>query len=368
MPKLATTALVALIAALALSRTGMSALHVHLALAAGMLPLMVGAMLHFAPVLTRSGAARRSVAALPWLALLSGLTVVGAFAVPAWLIMGRNIAAGLALSAALAVLGWMTARSRAALSPAHPGLRWYQAALGCFALAMLSVLAMSLWPEHTLALKRFHLHLNTLGLIGLTAVGTLQVLLPTAVGEMDGQAATRLRRDLPLVLGGTLLIAGGAAWRTELAWLGMVLWLVPVVRMSAAWWRSYRPAVFSWHGAAPSLAGAAMGFLLILLLGPWHAGGGIVAADAAHGFIAAFLLPLVTGAVSQLLPLWLRPGVQDAWHTELRKALGRWSGLRAILLVGGGLALTLGNPAGWLAVAVGMALFVVQLPAIFTKK
>lgn len=368
MPKLAAITFVALITALLLSRTGMPALHVHLALAVGMLPLMVGAMLYFAPVLTRSGEAGRLVSRLPWLAMLGGLTVVGAFAVPGWMEPGRLVAAALGMGVALTLLGWMGGRSRMALGPAHPCLRWYQAALGCFALALLAVPAMSLWPEHYLALKRFHLHLNTLGLIGLTAVGTLHVLMPTATGQPDGQAAARLRSGVVPALGGTLLVAAGAAWSSELAWLGVALWLVPLFRLLVAWGHGNRQRIVVWHGVPPSLAAAGVGFALALLLGPLHGVGWIAAQDAAHGFIAGFLLPLVTGAVSQLLPLWLRPGVQNAWHESVRAALGKWGGLRGLLFACGGLTVTLGWRSGWLLIGAGMALFLIQLPVVFTKK
>lgn len=368
MPFLAATAFATFIAAFVLSRTGIPALHVHVALAMGMLPLMFGAMLYFAPVLTRSRDTGRAMTHLPWLALLGGATLVAAFARPEWQEPGRNLAAGLESGATLLLLGWMTARSRAALGPAHPCLHWYQAALGCFIAALLAVAAMSIWPEHHLALKRLHLHLNTVGLIGLTAVGTLHVLLPTAVGQADANAASRLRSGLPWALGGTLLIAAGAAWQPGLAWLGTLLWLVPVMRLLAAWAKLFHQQIWVPHGVAPSLAIAGAGLAIALLLGPFHGSGWISPQNAAHGFIAAFLLPLVTGAVSQLLPLWLRPGVQSAWHDNVRARLGQWGGLRALFFGCGGLLVMLGQSAGWLASAAGMALFLVQLPAVFTKK
>lgn len=367
MSYLALTTLFAFLAALAFSGSGMSALHVHLALAVGMLPLMFGAMLYFAPVLTRSGDAGRGMARLPWLALLGGATVVVAFAQPQWLEPGRNVAALLALGGAGLLLGWMTARSRAALGPAHPCLYWYQAALGCFVLALLSIAAMSVWPEQTVALKRLHLHLNLLGLIGLTAVGTLHVLLPTATGQPDPQVAAHLRSGLPWALSGTLLVALGAAWLTELAWLGALLWLTPLLRLLIAWARLQHSWIIAIHGVPPSLAMAGVGLTLVVLLGPLHGGGWISPQNAAHGFIAAFLAPLVTGALGQLLPLWLRPGVHQKWHEKVRAGLGKWSGLRALLFLCGGLMITLGWPAGGLLIGAGMALFLVQLPVVFTK-
>jgi hypothetical protein len=340
-----------------------SAAHVHLALAAGAMPLIMGAMLHFAPVLTRSGAPAATLRLLPWLAQGGGIIVTLAFLFPAFLVAGRNLAVLLALAAAATLVIWMWRRGRRALGKPHPCLDWYLAALACLVLALLAIIAMTLWPGQYLAFKRLHLHLNTLGLIGLTAIGTVQVLLPTAAGRPDIQVAGRLRQDLKYALAATLLIAAGAAWFSWLAWLGTALWSVPLYRLLAAWMNQYRNEIFTWHGAAPSLAVAPLGFALTLLTGALHAGGYIQASGVGHAFIFAFLLPLVTGAVSQLLPIWLRPGAQTPWHEGMRRQLGRWSGIRALLFLGGGLAAAGGWRVGMALAAMGLALFIAQLLA-----
>lgn len=343
-----------------------AAAHVHLALAIGALPLIMGAMLHFAPVLTRSGAPAPPLRGLPFLAQASGAIVTLAFVFPDFLIAARNLAALGALVAALTLALWMWQRGRQALGKPHPGLNWYLAALACLILALLAILAMNGWPEHTLALKRLHLHLNTLGLIGLTALGTVQVLLPTAVGRGDAEVALRLRQGLAPAVAGTGLIALGAAGFPWLGGLGLLLWALPLYRLLAAWVRHYRAEIFAWHGAAPSLAAAVLGFALTLLCGALHGGGLIASAAIGHAFITAFLLPLVSGAVSQLLPIWFRPGAQTAWHVAMWRQLGRWGGVRALLFLGGALALAGGFPAGMALAAAGLALFVVQLLAAFT--
>lgn len=345
-----------------------SAVHAHLALAIGAMPLIMGAMLHFAPVLTRSGAPAAPLRLLPWLAQGGGVIVTLAFIFPAFLVIGRNLAALLALAAAAALAVWMWRRGQQTLGQPHPGLNWYLAALACLVLALLAVIAMSLWPEHYLALKRLHLHLNTLGLIGLTAIGTVQVLLPTATGKPDMQVAGRLRGDLKYAFAATLLVAVGAAWGSwtilaGLAWVGLALWLFPLCRLMVAWLKLYRRDIFNWHGAAPSLAVAPFGLVLALLFGALHGGGLVPASGVAHAFIFAFLLPLVTGAVSQLLPIWLRPGAQTPWHGEMRRQLGRWGGIRALLFLGGGLAAAVGWRAGIAAAVLGLMLFVGQLLA-----
>jgi len=343
-----------------------AALHVHLALALGALPLIMGAMLHFAPVLTRSGAPAVAMRRLPGLALTGGAIVTLAFIFPDFQVAGRNLAASFALAAAVTLTLWMRRRGQQALGKPHPGLNWYLAALLCLMLALLAILAMNLWPEHTLALKRLHLHLNTLGLIGLTAIGTLQVLLPTAVGRADAQVAGRLRRDLAPAFAATVLIALGAAWFPWLTWLGLLLWSLPLYRLLAGWWQQYRGEIFTWHGATPSLAAAPLGLAATLLCGALHGKGTIAPGAIGHLFIAAFLLPLVSGAVSQLLPIWLHPGAQTPWHAAMRQQLGRWGGVRALLFLGGAVLAAGGLPAGMALAGGGLLMFIAQLLAAFT--
>jgi hypothetical protein len=344
-----------------------SAAHVHLALAAGALPLIFAAMLHFVPVLTRSGAPLPALRWLPLPVLAGGALLTLAFLFPPFLAAGRHIATFLTLLAAVVLLLWMGLRGRQALGKPHPGLHWYAAALACLILALLTVFAMSVWPQHYLAWKRLHLHLNTLGLIGMTAVGTVQVLLPTAVGRPDAQSAGRLRSDWPLALIGTLLAASGAAsGLSGLSWGGLALWLFPLGRLLARWFALYREEIFAWHGAAPALAAATLGLGLALLAGALHALGVVSSGGTGHAFVLAFLLPLVTGAVSQLLPVWLHPGAQTPWHEEMRLRLGRWGGARALLFLGGALLAAADVTFGLALAGVALLLFMAQLLAALT--
>ena len=220
---------------------------------------------------------------------------------------------------------------------------------------------MALWPEQRLALKSLHLHLNTVGFIGLTAIATLQVLLPTVVGRPDKQAGTRLHQDLKWALGGTLLISIGAAWVKPLAYLGALLWIIPLMRLGKVWLTLYFPDIRQPHGAASSLAAALIGYFAVLLFGSLHAAGILSPADTAHAFILAFLFPLVTGAVSYLLPIWARPGMQTAWHAQVRQRLGAGGGYRAVLFLAGGILLGLGWRGGLVLSVAALAAFLLQL-------
>lgn len=335
------------------------AAHIHLALAVGVMPLIHGAMSHFVPVLTRSRQAEGRIGWLLVAILVAGLSAFGQF-VSYVLPFAAMLAAVLASAASGSFAWWAWRRGKTALGSPHPCLYWYLAALLCLVLGLAAVLAMELWPAQRLALKRLHLHLNTLGFIGITAVATLQVLLPTVAGRPDKQSAARLRSDLPLALGGTLLVACGAAWQPWLSGLGLALWGVPVLRLAIAWQQNFSPEIWRLHGAAPLLAAALAGFACTLLAGVLHAAGWRDATGGAHLYIFAFLFPLVSGAVGHLLPLWLRPGQQTAWHARLRTRLTLAAGMRAVLFLAGGGLVASGARIGIFLALAALAMFLLQ--------
>lgn len=359
LPALVFSALVAFAVALLWSPYAGRAAALHLVLAVGAMPLIFGAMSHFIPVLTRTRGAPPVLAILPVLALGGGALAVSAFSV-AGMFWGRYAGALLAGGAAGALLIWSGRRRASMLGRPHPGLAWYQAALACLLLALLAILAGAIWPQQTIALRRLHLHLNTLGFVGLTALGTLVVLLPTVAGRPDPQVGPWLKRELPWAIAGTLLVATGAAWFSPLAWIGGVLWALPPVRLGARWLSLYRAEILAAHGAAPLLAAALGGLLLSVIFGA------VAALDAFRGtqpaflFVAGFMLPLVSGAATQLLPVWLRPGVQGAWHADLRGRLGRYGGSRAILYCVAGMAAGMGFDEGLMLAAATLVWFLLQ--------
>lgn len=350
LPVLAIAALLSLATAGVLLLTGQAVpqLAAHLAFALGVLPLILAAMGYFVPVLTRSGAVGVAARWPPLLALAGGAVAVFSFASD-FSPMLLSLAAALGGLAALSLGAWTLDRARRMFGPRHRGLDWYLGALGFLLLALMAVLLMPLFPSQRNALRLFHLHANLLGFVGLTALGTLQVLLPTCLGEADRDAALRLRRDLKWALAGALLVAIGASallptsvstMAPALAMLGAALYGVVVLRMLFAWYFRFGKGLLQWHGAAPSLAAATLGMLGMLVLGAAHGAGWLPARPAVAGFVIAFLLPLVSGAAGHLLPVWLRPGVQGPWHQALRARLCRWGGVRGLLLLLVGLAIS----------------------------
>lgn len=342
------------------SNTLMPMAAAHVAFAVGIVPLIFGAMLHFVPVLTRGSSPHRLIAALPFVAQLVGVLVVCILQglLPRWLL---HLAATLDLALALVLAIWMLLRARRALGAPHPGWRWYAASLAMLVLALVAVppLAVGLAP---VALRNFHLHLNTFGFIGLAALGTLPVLLPTALGRPDTQAAHWLRRRLPVALAGILTLAVGAALATPVAIVGSAFLAVVALGLLAHWGRSFGWKILLSDGAAAPLAAATGFYGLLQLAGVGHglrvtSPDGLVAA-----FAAGFLFPLVTGALTQLLPVWRHPGPQTPVRLEMRRRLARFGGLRALLLPAAGVLLVMRlAPAGAVLAGVALLLFVADL-------
>lgn len=319
--------LLVLLAGLGLPRLagGPPALWAHTVFALAVLPLIVAAMQHFAPVLARSRGAGIWLSRLPLLVLIAGFSVVAVFA--GWLPWtSLAIGASVALLAAWFMMGWMRSLAKRALGGAHPGLNWYIAAVAALAMAMLAIMASIVWPAASAGLRSFHLYLNLYGFVGMTAVGTLQVLMPTAVGRPDPEVSLRLKNDLIWAMAGSVLMALGAATLKPLLWLGVACWLWPVARLAMAWLRYFRPYIFAWHGIAPILFAALIGFAAALI--------GTVYFDAMplSIFLPGFLFALVSGAAAQLIPVWMAPR-EPLTHAPAWCHLGHLGGVRAVLFM-----------------------------------
>lgn len=325
-------------ALLALSGVGSPLAVAHLAFAVGIVPLIFAAMTHFVPVLTRTGDPSRLILRLPIAAQLSGLLAVTAMQglIP-YVVLYLAATVDLVLAAVL--LNWIAGRSRATLGSPHPGWRWYGAALGCLMLALLAILQIVFWPQYWQSLRNFHLHLNTIGLLGLAALGTLPVLLPTALGKPDPEAAGWLRRRLWLVAGGAVVIGVGAAVVWPFAAPGAALVLVAALGLVGQWSRRFGFSAMLADGVSASLLASVAGLLLALASGVAHGAGLTAGRLTLLAWAVGFLLPLVTGALSQLLPVWRWPGPIIPARGIMRQKLaatGRW---RAALFLASAAAL-----------------------------
>jgi hypothetical protein len=336
----------------------------HLFFAAGALPLIFGAIVHFVPVLTRTGTPSGAIRFIPIPVQIASVVTVGSLAglLPYRLLHVTATVVGIA---AVVLLVWVSRCLRATLGTPHPGARWYGAALLCLFFAVTSVPVWLAVPELRQSLRLFHLHANTVGFIGLAALGTLPVLLPTALSRPDPRATLRLRGDLPWAVAGVLLIAAGAASAAWLSLIGAMLMLWGVVRMLLAWGRAYRlPGLFG-DGATLPLFAATMGFGVLMLHGIVHGLSLWSARPSILGFVGLFLLPLVTGALSQLLPVWRHPGMDSTQRRAMRARLVQGGYFRAGLFVTAGLLLLAEVAWGWVLLLVGVGLFAFSLLKAF---
>lgn len=313
-------------AGLALSGMGSPVAAAHVAFAVGILPLILAAMIHFVPVLTRTGDAERYIRSIPYGAQFFGLGVPLAMlgSLPYHSIL---VTAAVDIVLAAILLAWFRRRTKATLGSPHPGWRWYAAALVCLIAALCAVIAMILWPAVWHAGRLFHLHLNTLGLVGLAAFGTLPVLLPTALGKPDPDAAAWLKRRLWLLTGSAIAVAIGSAVGWPLSVAAGSLLFIGVFSLLGQWLRRNGWAKLLSDGVTASLVAAVVGYLLTIAAGAAHAAKLFATNTAVWAWGIGFLLPLVTGALSQLLPVWRWPGPQTPARHLMRQYLaanGKW--------------------------------------------
>ncbi len=357
-----TTASLTLLALLAsvvltLTESGSPVAVAHLAFAVGIVPLIFAAISHFVPVLTRTGDPEKRISWLPGLLQISGLFVVATLQgwLPRWVlhpIVTVDVILGLIF------LHWILGRAKRCLGAPHPGWRWYVAALSCLLLALFVVPLLTAVPAWYGPLRAIHLHLNTLGLIGLAALGTLPVLLPTVIGQGDPDAADWLRRRLWPALAGVFAVSLGAGLFWWLAVPGAAILFVVGFGLLGQWIRHYGVRRLLSDGAAASLVAAFLGLLINLTAGVAHAANLLAGRPAIAAWALGFLLPLVTGALSQLLPVWRWPGPVIPARALMRQKLAASGVWRAAFFLLGGLALLAGIPeVGGLFAGLAIGLF-----------
>lgn len=348
-------------------RGGATIISYHIIFAIGVVPLILGAIIHFVPVLTRSRSPATIIRILPFIALFGGFMVTMYFAFPKTLPYGHTLGASIIVIAVVSLVVWAYRLRLKAIGNPHSCLDWYLAALLCLLIALGAILVGYFIPSQHTTLRLIHLHLNTLGFISFTAIGTLQVLMPTVAQRPDPNVASRMHNQLKWIVAGTFIIAFGTAWHHNLTWIGLALLVIPIFRIFKSWIQLYSKDIFRIHGAAPALAVALCGYVIALIIGSIYAYHQSQFNPIAT-FIIAFLMPLVTGAVSFLLPLWLRPGQQTPWHLAARKHLGFSGGLRALILMTGGIMVGLGYEPGWYLAIFAVGTFAIQTLAIFIRQ
>ncbi|SCL33176.1 hypothetical protein GA0070624_4674 [Micromonospora rhizosphaerae] len=236
-----------------------------------------------------------------------------------------GVAGAVVVFAAVAAhLAWLAARLHAALPTRFAvTVRYYLAAAIALLVGIPVGAAMLVVDEPARPrLLLFHAHVNLLGWVTLTVLGTLLTLWPTVLRTRMAEDAVRAATAaLPLVVTGLVLLGTGllAWWRTV---IGAGLVLVVLGALTAL-----RPAFAAARGRPPgSFAGwsiaAAAGWLLVALaLDAWTLLGSAAPDPAAERF-GAVLVPLLVGFVGQILLgslSYLLPVVLGGGPAEVRR-------------------------------------------------
>ncbi len=300
----------------------------HLILTMGAFPLIIGAMIYFTPTLTRSSPPSGWIGWLPVPAFIAGGAAFMAVSHDFNLIY---IAAPLGIMVCSGLLYWMQSRSAASLGGPHPGLAWYQAALLFLIAGLVAIIAARSAPEWWWQLRNVHRTANLMGFLGLTTIGTLQVFLPTVGRYPDPETGLRLKRHLKIAVAGSVLAMAGAAEIPYCDLAGRLVWLYPLLALAWSPWhnreRMNRPS-----GAILPLLAALWGFIGLVISGE--------VANLPYLF-TFFLFPLVTGAMSHLLPLWWWPGMPTPRRDQAQALLGRCGILLVVGFYGAGVAAAL---------------------------
>jgi hypothetical protein len=273
---------------------------------------------HFAAAILRTPAPANRRGEAVRLAVLNagviGVLYAGALG-PPWLGVAF---AGCVFAAVTAHLGVLARWLRRALPARFAVTVHYYLAAGIALLAGIPAGAWMLLVDdaHRPRLLLFHAHVNLLGFVTLTVLGTLLTLWPTVLRtRMVDAAPHAARRALPLALAGLFGVALGClAWWPLLAAGGVVVFGAAVAMTAVPVFVTARqrpPASFATWSIAAGLC------WLLIALG-WDAVSLLTAADVAGAadrfdtillsFGGGFVAQVLLGALSYLLPMALGGG------------------------------------------------------------
>lgn len=286
---------------------------VHLAFVGGATQLIVGAMAFFAATLLLTDAPPRWLTRAQWALVNAGALALAGSALLGWPWLGA--AGGVAVLAALALLlAALRLLQRRSLAAPDVTLRYYRTAIAfLMAGALLGILMLlglsdALLPRARVRLA--HMHLNLLGWITLSIVGTMRLFFGTTLGRPAGRLNPPWAEYWPLTLGTVAQALGWLTGAMAIVGVGSLVQLAGVLAHGGAivrQWRAHREPL-------PLAAGhllAATFWLLGMMFGALLAGviraDGFQAADwtamvALAGFVG-FIGQTILGAWTHLFPV-----------------------------------------------------------------
>lgn len=364
---------------------------VHLAFVGGATQLIVGAIAFFAVTLLMTDAPPAWLTRAQWLLVNAGALALagGSLYRSPWL----SAAGGMAVLATLALL-WTTIRllQRRSLARPNPALLYYKTAIVLFmvgaTLGILMVLGLSdpFVPRGRIRLA--HTHLNLIGWITLTIVGTMRYFFGTVLERPARHLAPLWAEYWPLTLGTAAQALGWLTGLAALTGVGGVLQTAGIVAYAMAIVRQWRARPGPLALAAAHLL-AATGWLLVTTFGGLVVGAlAMTGAGGAARWAAALTAASFIGFIGQtILGAWthlfsavvaLPGGALPAQPAPLRprlRAVLAGQGRPQLLLtnagvagvaLGAGLAPSLPLPAAVVA-AMGQAALAIVLALVTVK-
>ncbi|MBX0301567.1 multicopper oxidase domain-containing protein [Cryobacterium sp. 1639] len=257
-----------------------------------------------------------------------------------------------------------------------PLIRYYVASAGMLAVGVTLGILMARLDGGGEDYERLfigHLALNLLGWVGLTVIGTIALLWPTVLHTRIAGATVAAGHTLTVLVGGLGLVALGclADLRLVVA-LGILVYLAALGRVlweGAGHLRRAPAANFAaWSLGAAQVwfALCTLGFGLQIALAPsWTAAAAGVETLVPY-FAIGFAAQILLGALSHLVPVVLGggPAALKATAAELDRG-----GLFRVVVVNGGLALSLLPISSTLTVALSMLIVatLASFLALFTR-
>jgi hypothetical protein len=123
-------------------------------------------------------------------------------------------------------------------------------------------------------------------------------------------------------------------------------------------WRKF---IWGWHRSSASLGLAVFGLIAVLITAGFHAAGVQSSGVTMQVFFFVFLFPLVTGAVSYLLPVWLWPARNTAVYECAARRLAWGSGARSLVFLAAGVMACSGMRGAVYLAGVGILVFLLQV-------
>ena len=342
-------------------------LHVHGALIGGVAQMILGAMLAFIPPLVMSGRGRSESHPVLYAFINVGtIAVLGGFAMRDYTWVG--VSGLLVIVAFVSLFAQALRQARSSLVSPLLNLWFYGVALIALlgGLGMGEALALQLASPILIGQTRLaHIHLNLLGFITLTIVGTMHNLFPTVVNAPLHSGRLAQMTFFLLPLGIALLVTGfllSALWFQIAAGMvllaGVVFYAYNIVR---TWLDAGRPK----NAAVDHLLVGTLFLVMAIPVGIlvsvnylWHPPrvpfGTLHVVAYTHLALIGFILQTTFGALSHLLPISLALGrvpsnkKRAAYLEKLTGITERWRALQVGTLSLGTVGLALVAALVWL--------------------